>query len=231
MMNENEQTIVSHPDGKIILMNGNVLDCYPKKDQPSAIIPDEIGLDTTGEWLNLKKRTARRQHEIGLDTTGESMRFRDVSKRQQHPVSEPWEELFYKEAFFLYEHKEQILADSRMFLTPLPFKNGLAYTGTSGFRDATLGIYLEWWEACERAVIKKDGIIQALTYYIAGSPLTGSNRCSTVDKNGIRETIQFSSPFMPIWRPFIQINQRYTEAKQIYQAYTLEETISKLREA
>ena len=161
-MNENEQTIVSHPDGKIILMNGNVLDCYPKKDQPSAIIPDEIGLDTTGEFI----------------------RFRDVSKRQQHPVSEPWEELFYKEAFFLYEHKEQILADSRMFLTPLPFKNGLAYSGTSGFKDATLGIYLEWWEACERAVIKKDGIIQALTYYIAGSPLTGSNRCSTVDKNG-----------------------------------------------
>ena len=29
----------------------------------------------------------------------------------------------------------------------------------------------------------------------------------------------------------MRINQRYTEAKQIYQAYTLEETISKLRKA
>ena len=29
----------------------------------------------------------------------------------------------------------------------------------------------------------------------------------------------------------MRINQRYTEAKQIYQAYSLEETIAKLREA
>ena len=63
-----------------------------------------------------------------------------------------WKKLFFWEAFFLYEHKEQILADSRMSLTPLPFENNLAYTGTSGLRNATLGVYLEWWDECERAV-------------------------------------------------------------------------------
>ena len=111
------------------------------------------------------------------------------------PDSEPWEELFFKEAFFLYEHKEQILADSRMFLTPLPFKNDLAYTGTSGLKDATLGVYLEWWDECNRAIIKKDGVVQSLTYCIAGSPLSGVNHCSVVDRMGKCMRIQFSSPF------------------------------------
>jgi len=138
--------------------------------------------------------------------------------------------LFFKEAFFLYEHKDQILADSRMFLTPLPFKNNLAYTGTSGLQNATLGIYLEWWDACEQAVIYNKDRIEALTYFIAGSPLSGGNHCSAVDRKGKSRTVQFA-PFTEIWSSFMRINQRYTEAKQIYQAYTLEETISKLREA
>lgn len=73
-----------------------------------------------------------------------------------------------------------------MFLTPLPFKNNLAYTGTSGLKDATLGVYLEWWDECDRAIIKKDGVVQSLTY------------CS------------------------------YTNAKQIYHAYTLEETTTRI---
>lgn len=142
----------------------------------------------------------------------------------------PWKKLFFREAFFLYEHKEQILADSRMSLTPLPFENNLAYTGTSGLRNATLGVYLEWWDTCERAVIKNGGEVQALTYFIAGSPLSGGNHCSAVDRKGRSITIKFS-PFLPIWSSFIPINQRYAEMKQICQAYTLEETLSKLREA
>ena len=77
-----------------------------------------------------------------------------------------------------------------MFLTPLPFENNLAYTGSSGLRNATLGVYLEWWSECERAVIKKDGgEVQALTYFIAGSPLSGSNHCSAVEAFILEETI------------------------------------------
>ena len=41
----------------------------------------------------------------------------------------------------------------------------------------------------------------------------------------------FPSPFSEIWSSFMRINRRYTEAKQTYQSYTLEETLSKLREA
>ena len=209
MIIETEEKDVRHPEGKIQLMNGNVLDCYPKTDQPCAIVRDKLSLDTTGEFLQIGKS-------------------RGLGKKT--PERPAWERLFLQEAFYLYEHREQIMADSRMFLTPLPFKNGLAYTGTSGLSKATLGVYLEWWDECGQAIIRKDDQVEALTYYIAGSPLSGANHCSAIDRKGRTVTMHFS-PFLPIWSSFMRINQRYTEAKQIYQAYSLEETIAKLREA
>ena len=210
MIIETEEKDVHHPEGKIQLKSGAILDCFPKTDQPAAIVQDKLSLDTTGEFLQVGKRSRKRLFG---------------KKAPERPA---WEQLFLQEAFFLYEHKEQILADSRMFLTPLPFKNNLAYTGASGLNNATLGVYLEWWEECERAVIRKGGEIHALTFYIAGSPLSGSNRCSAVTQEGITEQICFPSPFNEIWCSFMRINGRYSEAKQIYQAYTLEETIEKL---
>ena len=180
MIIETEEKDVRHPEGKILLKNGNVLDCYEKEDRPERI-------------------------------------------------KKPWKELFLKEAFFLYEHRDAVYADSRMFLTPLPFDNNLAYTGTSGLRNATLGVYLEWWDNCERAILKDKGEVTALTYFIAGSPLSGSNHCNVVNRRGESKSIVFNSPFTEIWGSFMRINQRYTEAKQIYQAYSLEETVAKLR--
>jgi hypothetical protein len=183
MIIETEEKDVRHPEGKILLKNGNVLDCYVKEDRPVVIEPD----------------------------------------------NESWEELFLKEAFFLYEHRDAIYADSRMFLTPLPFGNNLAYAGTSGLRNATLGVYLEWWDNCERAILKDKGEVTALTYFIAGSPLSGSNRCSVVDRKGKSWTHIFRSPFSDLWSTFMKVNGRYTEAKQRYQAYTLTETVARLR--
>lgn len=209
MINETKEKDVRHPDGKILLRNGNVLDCYPKENQPQIILPDEIGLDRSGEYLKIKGLPKKTTHEC---------------------EDEPWRKLFFREAFFLYDHKEQIMSDSRMFLTPLPFNNGLAYTGTSGMNKATLGVYLEWWEDCEQSVIRDKDQVVALTYFIAGSPLSGANNCSAINRKGRTITIHYSY-FSPIWSSFMRINQRYSEAKQIYQAYTLEETIAKLREA
>ena len=212
MIIETEEKDVRHPEGKIQLKNGNVLDCYPITDQPGVIVRDNLSLDTTGEFLQVGKNRGKR-------LSGKKI-----------PERPAWEQLFLQEAFYLYEHREQIMADSLMFLTPLPFKNGLAYTGTSGLSKAMLGVYLEWWDECGQAIIRKDDQVEALTYYIAGSPLSGANHCSAIDRKGRTVTMHFS-PFLPIWSSFMRINQRYTEAKQIYQAYSLEETIAKLREA
>lgn len=74
--------------------------------------------------------------QLKLDQTGEFLqtgcRSPDKKPRKESPQLAEWEKLFLKEAFFLYENRERILSDIRMSLTPTPFRNGLAYSGTSG---------------------------------------------------------------------------------------------------
>ena len=200
---------VLHPEGKIILRSGAVLDCYPKMDCPKESISDDLSVDSSGEFLSLKK----------------------IPSTKKDPERIPrWEELFLKEAFFLHRNKERILSDSRMFLTPLPFRSGLAYTGTSGMEEPTLGTYLEWWEDCPRSVIEHNGKPFALTFLIAGSPLSGSNCCTAVREDGKKISVRFPSPFSEIWSSFMRINSRYNEAKRLYEAYSLEKTIRILHE-
>lgn len=173
---------------------------------------------------------------LKLDQTGEFMqtgrKSPDKKPQKVSPQVAEWEKLFLTESFFLYENRDRILSDRRMSLTPTPFKNGLAYTGSSGLGDATLGVYLEWWGTCKRSVIKYDGEVLGLTYRIAGSPLSGSNSCSAVNREGRTFTVRFISPFSDIWSSFMSINSRYADIKKHYPAsvYTLEETIAKLKD-
>lgn len=99
MSTVNNETAVIHPNGKILLMNGNILECYPKAEAPDDIKPDAgLELDTTGEYLRIGNMPA---------------------KAPRKTSEEPWMKLFYKEAFFLYEHRDRILSDSRMFPYPV----------------------------------------------------------------------------------------------------------------
>ena len=211
MIIKTKENEVCHPAGKILLMNGKELACNPKPAPVQTGQGDPLRLDRTGEFFQMGHSSPKRMDSV-----------------KSSP--DDWEELFLKEAFFLYENRDRILSDSRMFLTPTPFRHGLAYTGTSGMGSATLGIYIEWWASCERSVRKDESGVYALTYHIAGSPLSGSNCCSAVDRTGRTYAVRFSGPFSEIWSSFMRINQRYAEAKHLYQAYTLEETLAKLRE-
>ncbi len=74
--------------------------------------------------------------------------------------------------------------------------------------------YIEWWKHHKCAwVIDEFGEKQPLVY-IAGSPLSGANKCAYVGADG--ESCSVS------------VNTRYTEAKQRYEAYTIEEVVEKL---
>lgn len=127
-----------HPEGKIQLLNGNVLDCYPL-EQPENKVDNALKLDTMGTYLAIsgKKPTAAPRS--------------DEEKEEE-------KKLFLNNAFRFLQYRDRIMSDSRMFLCSVPIQSGIAYTGTRGFQRPTLGIYLEWWLNCERALFcEKDG--------------------------------------------------------------------------
>lgn len=128
--------------------------------------------------------------------------------------------LFTDNAFYLLAHRERILSNSRMFLCPIDVKSGLMYSGFSGFKNPTLGIFLEWWNECPESLITDSSGMKSLVYRLAGSPLSGMNHSSIVDEKGEIRTISLSS-FINYWPSFIGINTRYSEAKKRYQAYSL----------
>ena len=195
---------VPFPAGKIVTLEGRMLDCYPLPQEDVNVVDDEMKLDTTGTYL-----------AVGRRPKPEPPKPEEVEAKK---------ELFVDNAFYLLAHKERIMSDSRMFLCPVAVQSGLAYTGTSGFTRPTLGVYLEWWSAVPNAMqVDKEGH-KLLVYRLAGSPLSGSNRCAAIRDDGKREIVTLI-PFGGHFRPFTLINCRYNEAKYMYQAYTLQNVL------
>ena len=201
-----EEKDFQHPKGKIQLLDGRVLDCYPL-EQPDDKVDNQLSLDTTGVYLSLKK-------------SNKTNRVDDRNEEEKE-----LEKLFLDNAFVFLENRERILSDSRLFLCPIPSHSGLAYTGTGGFRNPTLGVFIEFWMACTEASIMEANGRKWLIYHIAGSPLSGCNNCGLVNPRGETKSEQVVS-FKDIWRPFIEINTRYDEAKSKYDAYTLRQVLS-----
>ncbi len=176
-MNTDINTVV-HPEGKIKLLDGSLIDGYPMEENTP----------------------------IAGDTDEER-------------------QLFLNNAFFLLSRAKQILSDSRMFLAPIDFKSGLMYSGY--FARPTLGVYIEWWQSCSYAV-KNDGEDIRLVYRLAGSPLSGMNKCGCVDMYCKTHAVSLDD-FFRAWKPFVDILARYKESKKKYQHYTLRQVINILR--
>lgn len=194
---------------KITLMDGRELPCVLKPTQPKEIDKENLKLDDSGQYLSIKKRVEKKDPSFE----------KEVARQYQHT-------LFTENAWLLLEHAEEIMNDSRMFLAPVNVKNGLAYSGTSGFQNPTIGIYLEWWLNYPKAAIDANG---NLIWYISGSPLSGSNCCSASTPDGEQVNIRQRTRFSDIWSSFIDVNTRYSEAKQLCEAYSLEDVVCKFR--
>ncbi len=132
--------------------------------------------------------------------------------------------LFYDNAFLFLAHSERIMNDKRMSLTSVPIQSGLAYTGTSGFQNPTLGVYLEFWQNCHLATRIDGNGIKSLLCRIAGSPLTGSNKCDVVYEDGTVESVHLPC-FRPVWHEFIETNKRHDEAKETGDRYSLKQVV------
>ena len=199
------------PENTIILLNGRTLDCHPlAEEEQTKVEDDSMKLDTTGVYLTIRKKRPKPEPPLPMGAEEER-------------------NLFINNAFYLLAHKERIMSDSRMFMCPIAIQNGLAYTGTSGFSRPTLGIYIEWWLNCPGAMQTDKKGNRLLVYYLAGSPLSGMNHCMAVREDGQRKDITLSS-FSSHWKPFMDINRRYTEAKGRYQTYSLQQVLDLLEQ-
>ena len=47
-MSQVTKTFTEHPQNSMILMNGAVLECFPKESHQGDFVPDQMKLDTTG---------------------------------------------------------------------------------------------------------------------------------------------------------------------------------------
>lgn len=150
----------------------------------------------------------------------------EVLKNENEEERRRNHKLFYENAWLLYENAETIMTDSKMFFAPVRIQNHLAYTGVRGFRNPTVGVYVEWWREYEKAAIDANG---NLLWYVSGSPLSGCNCCQSVTREGKSDDIAQRTQFKEIWQSFTLVNTRYSEAKQNIEAYTLEEVIAKLK--
>ena len=93
-------------------------------------------------------------------------------------ISQDQEKLFTDNIFYLWQHKERILSDSRMFLAPVSVSSGLSYFGS--ILNPTLGVYIEFWTESEIAINTDAKGQRNIVYKVVGSPLTGVNYCSIV---------------------------------------------------
>lgn len=130
--------------------------------------------------------------------------------------------LFTDNAFLFLANKRQIMKDSRMCFAPIDVSNGLAYSGA--FRPATLGAYIEWWATCAEALRMNEAGEKSLVYRLAGSPLSGANRCMQVYEDGRTETVSVDG-FKELWKPFVKIVNRYAEGNECTEHYTLQEVV------
>ena len=198
---------VVHPEGKILLQNGNVIDGFPRENATEPVARNHgLQIDTTGVFLQVGKP-------------------RKKQSRNEFPHAQECE-LLKRYAFNFYRMRDRIYSDSRMFLTPLDTGCNIAYTGRSGLGGATLGVWLEWWDSLEQCR-KDDKGRDWLVFFFAGSPLSGINHSHAVYPDGKDKRFSFSS-FLPVWSTFMQINSRYEEPKQKYESYTLNQTLEKL---
>jgi hypothetical protein len=196
---------------KIIkLIDGGELECYEiESTTQQENIDNSLQLDTTGVYLQIGNRKRRNKTP--------------KTKIQDRPEVR----LFVEHAHFFFEHSEEIRLDSRMFLSPIPFNNGLAYTGESGFQHPTLGVYIEWWLSNQEVRLLDEKGNKWLVWYLAGSPLTHANSCGLVRDDGMMISKNIPD-FMKVVKNFWVINRRYDEVKQGYKFFSLSEVINEI---
>ena len=127
-------------------------------------------------------------------------------------------EIFKKNAHFLFENRERIFADSRMFLAPVNVMSGAAYIGS--LVKPTVGTYIEWWLRRGK---------EELAYFVSGSPLSGANVSKAIAKDGSLVPLQSLGIFLNLVKEFSDAHKRYLAERRRFEAYSLLEVVMRLK--
>lgn len=194
---------------KITLVDGSELECFPRALRPN-IIADVIARNASGDYIQIGNAPKREPTPKEIQE----------ERNKNH-------ELFYKNVHLFLANADRILSDSRLFLAEI--RDCVTYLGPSGLRRPTLGVYIEWW------LYHKDTSIDANgnpIWYIGGLPMRGCNDCCSVDRKGktckSKLNGKFSS-FSSAWSSFMDVNTRYSSAKDQYIAFSLQEVVEVLQ--
>ena len=134
---------------------------------------------------------------------------------------------FAESAWLLFENRERILADPRMANVPIDMQNCLAYFGSKAFEGATIGAYLEWWNG--ELGHRTDKLSEPfLVVRIAGSPLSGMNKCQIVKQNGEQNEVCLDR-FPSMWHSLSNLCRKYRESTYDGTFLTLEQVLLMLR--
>lgn len=210
-MNESKQT---HKRAIITLLDGRELPVILRPEQPVEVRPDDLALDTTGQYLSI----GNKRHK----SSPRSNKKNSIEKAKERY----YRQLFIENVHLFLDESDKILSDGQLFFAPVHIPNHLAYTGTSGFQDPTIGVYLQWWLHVSEASFD---VNENPIWFISGSPLSGAHACSAVNKKCESVKAQLKGGFSSVWRSFMEINRGLTEAKQRCEAYTFEEALIQLR--
>ena len=127
-------------------------------------------------------------------------------------------EIFKKNAYFLFENRERIFADSRMFLAPVNVMSGAAYIGS--LVKPTVGTYIEWWLRRGK---------EELAYFVSGSPLSGANVSRAIVKDGSLVPLASPGIFLNLVKEFSDAHKRYLAERRRFEAYSLLEVVMRLK--
>ena len=129
-------------------------------------------------------------------------------------------EIFKKNAHFLFENRERIFADSRMFLAPVNVMSGAAYIGS--LVKPTVGTDIEWWLGRGK---------EELAYFVSGSPLSGANVSRAIAKDGSLVPLPSPGIFLNLVKEFTNAHKRYIAERRCFEAYSLLEVVMRLKNA
>lgn len=206
MDNEENRPI---PVGKIKLLDGSVLDCYPPYRKGNLVDHEFLDVDSDEYKSQIKSDRLRNLWNAYND--------------------EAIIQMFLDNAFLLLDSSNLVFADSRIFLTPLPIANKLFLKDDTDLQKPVLGALIEWWRNCHAADFMDSNGKEWIIYKMSGCPITGRNRCSLLNRKG--ETRQASvKSFNEAWKSFANINSRYKEAKNRFRAYSMRESLFILSE-